>query len=604
MPASCAGRRDRLTGARPSRRVPHAAHKLPATRHPDGPARAGTSIGRVTTTLSISDSPPRSVDADAVVVGVIQGPDGPIPAPGAEDVDDALGGSLAATLATLGATGQPEEITKIATGGRLTSPLIVAVGIGAGAHAGDVSTPVDGEALRRAAGAAVRALTAAAADPRAAGPDGASQDGTGPGGANQDGAGPGGANQDGANQDGTGPDGAGPGGASHDRASLRILLAMPARDADEAEAVALGGLLGSYSFSRYRRGRPRSAALTLRATGAEAAPAVRRAEVLGAALTLVRDLVNTPPSDLVPTALAAEAERVAAACGLDATVLDEKALAEHGYGGILGVGQGSVHPPRLVRLEYAPAGAQRTVVFAGKGITFDSGGLSLKPSKSMETMKSDMSGAAATLGALQAISELRPSVRVIGYLPLAENMPSGTAQRPSDVLTMYGGSTVEVLNTDAEGRLVLADVLARSAEDSPDLLVDVATLTGAQVVALGTRISAVMANDDGVRDAIVDAARRAGEVMWPMPLPDELRRGLDSPVADLANVAADRYGGMLVAGLFLREFVPRGVRWAHLDIAGPAFNDGAPHGYTPKGGTGAATRTLVQIALDVADGRI
>ena len=331
---------------------------------------------------------------------------------------------------------------------------------------------------------------------------------------------------------------------------------------------------------------------------------MRHAQVLAAAVALVRDLVNTSPSDLVPTTLAAEAERVAAACGLDAEVLDEKALAENGYGGILGVGQGSVHPPRLVRLEYAPPGAQRTVVFAGKGITFDSGGLSLKPSKAMEAMKSDMGGAAATLGAMQAIAELRPAVRVIGYLPLAENMPSGTAQRPSDVITIYGGTTVEVLNTDAEGRLVLADALARSAADSPDLVVDVATLTGAQVVALGPRIAGVMANDDTLRDAIVDAARRAGEAMWPMPLPDELRKGLDSAVADLANVAADRYGGMLVAGLFLREFVPSGVRWAHLDIAGPAFNDGAPHGYTPKGGTGVATRTLVQIALDVADGRL
>jgi leucyl aminopeptidase len=531
----------------------------------------------VTTTLSISDSPPRSVDADAVVVGVIQGPDGPIPAPGSEEIDDRLGGSLASTLAALGATGQPEEITKIASGGRLAAPLIVAVGIGTGA--GDASTPFDGETLSRAAGAAVRALTAAAADRRATGPAGAAGDGA---------AG----------------DGAGSASAGSASAGPRIALAMPVRDATEAEAVALGALLGGYSFGRYRRGGTRPAALTLLGGGPEAAGAVRRAEVLAAAVALVRDLVNTSPSDLVPTALAAEAERVAAACGLDAEVLDEKALAENGYGGILGVGQGSVHPPRLVRLEYAPPGAQRTVVFAGKGITFDSGGLSLKPAKAMEAMKSDMGGAAATLGAMQAIAELGPAVRVIGYLPLAENMPSGTAQRPSDVLTIYGGTTVEVLNTDAEGRLVLADALARSAADSPDLVVDVATLTGAQLVALGPRIGGVMANDDTLRDAIVDAARRAGEAMWPMPLPDELRKGLDSAVADLANVAADRYGGMLVAGLFLREFVPSGVRWAHLDIAGPAFNDGAPHGYTPKGGTGAATRTLVQIALDVADGRL
>jgi leucyl aminopeptidase len=195
-------------------------------------------------------------------------------------------------------------------------------------------------------------------------------------------------------------------------------------------------------------------------------------------------------------------------------------------------------------------------------------------------------------------------VNVVGYLPLAENMPGGTAQRPSDVITIYGGKTVEVLNTDAEGRLVLADAVARSGEDSPDLLIDVATLTGAQLVALGPRIAGVMANSDEVRNGITDAAARAGEAAWPMPLPEELRKGLDSPVADLANVTPDRNGGMLVGGLFLREFVPEGVRWAHLDVAGPAYNPGEPFGYTPKGGTGATARWLVQIALDVADGRL
>jgi leucyl aminopeptidase len=520
---------------------------LPASLAGSGPAWAGTSIGRVTTTLSLSDSRPPQAEADAVVIGVLPGLDGPVPAPGSAEIDEALGGSLAATLAALGATGKAEQVTKIATGGRLAAPLIAAVGLG-----GEADGPARAGALRRAAGAAVRTLLDT------------------------------------------------PGNS----AGLRIALALPAHDAAQAEAVALGGLLGGYSFGRYRTTSPGSVALTLLGAGPAAAEAARRADVLAAAVTLVRDLVNTPPSDLTPAALAAEAERVAAASGLNAEVLDEKALAESGYGGILGVGQGSVHPPRLVRLEYAPPGAQRTVVFAGKGITFDSGGLSLKPGKSMETMKSDMGGAAAVLGAMQVIAAFRPAVRVIGYLPLAENMPSGTAQRPSDVLTMYGGTTVEVLNTDAEGRLVLADVLARSGADSPDLLVDVATLTGAQLVALGPQISGVMANDDAVRDAIVDAARRAGEVMWPMPLPDELRKGLDSATADLANVAADRHGGMLVAGLFLREFVPSGVRWAHLDIAGPSFNDGAPYGYTPKGGTGVATTTLVQIALDVADGRL
>ena len=338
--------------------------------------------------------------------------------------------------------------------------------------------------------------------------------------------------------------------------------------------------------------------------GGDTAEAAARARVLADAMTLVRDLINTGPSDLYPSTFAAEAERVAGAAGLDVEVLDEKALAERGYGGLTGVGQGSVHPPRLVRVAYTHQDAAKTVALVGKGITFDSGGLSLKPPKSMETMKSDMSGAAAVLAAVAAVAELAPAVNVVGYLCMAENMPGGTAQRPSDVITIYGGRTVEVLNTDAEGRLVMADALARSGADSPDLLIDVATLTGAQLVALGPRIMGVMANDDAVLNGVVDAARRAGEGAWPMPLPEELRKGLDSPVADIANVSPDRNGGMLVAGLFLREFVPDGVRWAHLDIAGPAYHEGEPYGYTPKGGTGAAVRCLVQVALDVADGRL
>jgi leucyl aminopeptidase len=504
----------------------------------------------VSTTLSITDTPAHQVDADALVVAACTGPAGPQPAPGAKDVDDALGGTLAATLAALGATGEAGEVTKIASGGRLTAPLIVAVGIGA--DSGDA--PIEPEVLRRAAGAAVRAVVS-------------------PGGNGQPG-------------------------------QRRIALALPARDQVEAEAVALGALLGSYTFWRYRSEPAAQVTLTLLAGGSHAAGAARRAEVLATAVNLVRDLVNTGPSDLVPATFADRAGQIAAEAGMDIAVLDEEALAGGGYGGILGVGQGSVHPPRLVRLEYAPPQASKVLVLAGKGITFDSGGLSLKPAKAMETMKSDMGGAAAVLGAMQAIAALGLSVRVIGYLPLAENMPSGTAQRPSDVLTIYGGTTVEVLNTDAEGRLVLADALARSGSDSPDVLVDVATLTGAQVVSLGPRVAGVMANDDALRDAVVDAAGRAGEAMWPMPLPDELRKGLESSVADLTNVAPDRNGGMLVAGLFLREFVPPGVRWAHLDIAGPSYNDGSPHGYTPKGGTGAATRALVQIAQDMADGRL
>jgi leucyl aminopeptidase len=378
--------------------------------------------------------------------------------------------------------------------------------------------------------------------------------------------------------------------------------------------VALGALLGRYTFTRYRNGANNGAANNGAPTNGTAEPdlivlssvgaAAGRAPVLADAMTLVRDLINTSPADLYPETFAAEAQRVAVAAGLEIEVLDHVALAGGGYGGLTGVGQGSVHPPRLVRLAYRHPEATKTVVFAGKGITFDSGGLSLKPPKSMEAMKSDMGGAAAVLGALQAIAALKPVVNAVGYLAMAENMPGGSAQRPSDVITIFGGKTVEVLNTDAEGRLVLADVLARSAQDSPDLLIDVATLTGAQLVALGPRISGVMGSDDEVASAIAETARRAGEQAWPMPLPEHLRKGLDSAVADIANVAGERFGGMLVAGLFLKEFVPDGVRWAHVDIAGPAFHEGEPYGYTPKGGTGAAVRMLVQVATDVADGQL
>jgi leucyl aminopeptidase len=382
-----------------------------------------------------------------------------------------------------------------------------------------------------------------------------------------------------------------------------VALALPAAEPDEAEAVALGALLGGYAFRKYRTtgDAPGDVELILHTAQDDA---VSRAKILAEAMMLVRDLVNTAPADMVPADLAAAAEQVAAAHGLGIQVLDEHELAKDGFGGILAVGMGSAHPPRLVRLEYTHPDADRTVVFAGKGITFDSGGLSLKPPKSMETMKADMSGAAAVLAAVQAIAELGPAVNVVGYLTIAENMPGGGAQRPSDVITIYGGKTVEVLNTDAEGRLVLADALARSGADGPSLLVDVATLTGAQVVALGVRTAGVMASDDALAAEIADSAKRAGEAMWPMPLPPDLRKGLDSTVADIANVSSDRGGGMLVAGHFLREFVPAGVRWVHLDIAGPAFNEGGAYGYVSKGGTGSAVRTLVQIATDVADGRL
>jgi leucyl aminopeptidase len=504
-----------------------------------------------TNPLRTTQEDARSAAADALIIGVIQGTDGPVPASGAEDVDAALGSSLAATLSALGATGRQDELTKISSGGGTAAPLIVAVGLGKEDQGGERARL---ESLRRAAGSAVRALN---------------------------------------------------GGKTQS-----IALSLPAADAAETEAVALGALLGRYSFTRYRTtdsdgaAATNSPSLTVLSRAAGADDAVRRAQALADGMALVRDLVNTSPSHLYPETFAAEAARVADDAGLTIEILDDQALADGGYGGLTGVGQGSVHPPRLVRLAYQHPGASKTVVFAGKGITFDSGGLSLKPPKAMEAMKSDMGGAAAVLGALQAIAALKPQVNVVGYLPMAENMPGGRAQRPSDVITIFGGKTVEVLNTDAEGRLVLADALARSAQDRPDLIIDVATLTGAQLVALGPRIAGVMASTDDLATAVADTARQAGEQAWPMPLPEELRKGLDSTVADIANVAGERWGGMLVAGLFLKEFVPEGARWAHVDIAGPAFHEGEPYGYTPKGGTGAAVRMLVQAATDVADGRL
>lgn len=501
--------------------------------------------------LSLTDTGVATLDVDAVIIGVLAGDSqnmpGPELAPGAAEVGHAFGGQLPATLRTLGARGAAEELTRVPAGGAITAPLVVAVGLGA-------SPGSDAENLRRCAGAAVRSLA------------------------------------------GTG----------------RVGVALPAESADMVGAVAEGALLGAYSFLRYRDTSsssyqpPVSEITVVSSLAGEEDGAVARARSLASSVALARDLVNTPPSDLHPQEFADLASGVADEAGLGIEVLDEEALRSGGYGGIVGVGQGSAHPPRLVRLSYTPAPQQpsgRTIAFVGKGITFDSGGLSLKPATSMEWMKSDMGGAAAVLGAMAAIADVRPAVSVVAYLALAENMPGGAAQRPSDVVTMYGGKTVEVLNTDAEGRLVMADAIVRAAADA-DLIVDAATLTGGQITALGTRVGGAMSNDDDLRMAVTAAATRAGDSFWPMPLPEELRKGLDSNVADIANISNDQAASMLTAGVFLQDFVPAEVRWAHLDIAGPAFNRGQPHGYTPKGGTGMATRTLVSIAEDASRGQL
>ena len=388
-------------------------------------------------------------------------------------------------------------------------------------------------------------------------------------------------------------------------------FSLPTKNLVDVAAVAEGAALGAYSFTEFRGSTKDDFKAPIKtitvhsklAGSAEAKAAVVRAGIVAKYTYLVRDLINTPPSHLTPDSFTKKLAAVVKAAGgakagLKIQVWDEKQLKSQGFGGIVGVGQGSANPPRLLHISYTPKGkAAKRYAFVGKGITFDTGGLALKPAAGMEAMKSDMSGAAAVSAAVVAIAELKLNVAIESWAPLAENMPSDTATRPSDIITIFGGKTVEVLNPDAEGRLVLADALmkAQTSKNKLDGIIDVATLTGAQVVALGTRTSAVMTNNQEFSDAFLQVAAQSGEQFWPMPLPEELRASLDSPVADLANIG-DRMGGMLVAGLFLKDFVNPELPWLHLDIAGPAYNEAKPHGYTPVGGTGIALRSLVTLA--------
>lgn len=392
----------------------------------------------------------------------------------------------------------------------------------------------------------------------------------------------------------------------------RLALALPVSDAAEAAAVLEGAAIGAYAYTGYRVAsiatiKTPADVITVHVPDALATDGVvERADAVGSAVHTVRDLVNTPPSDLYPETLAAAAVDLARGLPIDVEILDETALAEGGYGGILAVGSGSVRPPRLVVLRYSPAGATKHLALVGKGITFDSGGLSLKPPAGMVGMKYDMTGSVTALATIVAAAKLGMPVRLTAWLCLAENMPSGSAVRPNDVLRMRGGTTVEVLNTDAEGRLVLADGLVAASEEEPDAIVDVATLTGAARVAMGERYCPVMGDDELVSRVIATGAS-VGETFWHMPLPAELRTAIDSDVADIANAKpGNTSGGMLLAGQFLRTFVgsvgegddKRPIPWAHLDIAGVANNTGGPHGGTPKGPTGTTVRTLIALAED------
>lgn len=377
-------------------------------------------------------------------------------------------------------------------------------------------------------------------------------------------------------------------------------------DAPDLEAIAEAAVLTAYAYLDYKGEEARRKSTVVEsitivspdARKSATKKSVEQAVIVAEATCLARDWVNTPPGDLRPPAFA-DAIKATAPEGVRVTVWDEQRLAKEKCGGILGVGAGSQAPPRLVRLDYDPKGATKHIALVGKGITFDSGGLSLKPGASMMTMKCDMGGAAAIVAATHAIARLGLPIRVTAFACIAENLPSGSATRPGDVLQMRSGATVEVHNTDAEGRLVLADGLALAVEAEPDHILDVATLTGAAMVALGTRTTAVLGNDDDLEQRVLTASESAGESMWRLPITEEIASAVTtSSLADLRQHNPKPYGGTLFAAAFLREFVAD-RSWAHLDIAGPAFNDGGAFDYTPVGGTGAGVRTLVRLARDL-----
>lgn len=392
----------------------------------------------------------------------------------------------------------------------------------------------------------------------------------------------------------------------------RVALVAPGAGDEHAQALLEGAGLGGYAFAGYksRGATTRASAVVLAESGADAS-AAERAQAIADGVALVKDLINTPADALGPQDLADRAREAVADLPVEVEVLDEAALAEGGYGGILGVGRGSARPPRFVTLAYRPAEASARIAIVGKGITFDTGGLSLKPPSSMVGMKYDMAGAASVVGAVQAIARLGLPIAVTGYLCIAENMPSGSATRPGDVLTMLDGTSVEVLNTDAEGRLVLADGLVAASREHPDLIIDIATLTGAILTALGSRYSGVMGDDDAVA-SFLESAGAAGEDAWPLPLPAHMRDELDSPIADMVNAKiGDPAGGSLFAGLFLERFVgapadaedgsDARIPWVHLDIAGSGTNKSGPWGYTDKGPTAVLVRSLVEHARRLAD---
>jgi leucyl aminopeptidase len=489
--------------------------------------------------LAVSAQSPTTITTDVLVVGVHATDDGARMATDLPELAD-----LGTQLAGMGVSGAKDELTRLPGVGSATS--IALIGLGSGE-----ATPTT---LRYAAGSAARQLVGVDS----------------------------------------------------------IVVALPVETEADVLAVLEGAGIGAYSFTRYRHSSKEktkvpASTITVHSAVEVADAVVERALAVSEATHQVRDLVNIPPIDLYPETFADAVVEYAKAHPVEVEVLAMEELTAGGYGGLLGVGSGSPRGPRLVKVSYQPEGASKHLALVGKGITFDTGGLSLKPPASMVGMKYDMTGAATVMSAVLAAARLSLPIRITGWLCLAENMPSGTAIRPNDVLRIRGGKTVEVLNTDAEGRLVLADGLVAAAEEYPDAIIDVATLTGAAVVALGNRYSGVMGSDELV-GRVLSVATEAGEPMWGMPLPEELRASLNTDVADIANAKiGSTAGGMLLAGVFLQEFIgtvseesSERIPWAHLDIAGSSNNGGGGYGFTGKGPTAVAVRTLLGVAEEIS----
>jgi len=374
---------------------------------------------------------------------------------------------------------------------------------------------------------------------------------------------------------------------------------------DAVAAITEGALLGTYTYEAMKSKREDKEPVELVVADSDAnrtlcvEKGVERGRAMAEATNLARDLVNAPANHMTPTHMAATATKIAAEAGLSCEILEQSDMERLGMGALLGVAKGSTEPPKLIVLRYEGNPGGETLAFVGKGLTFDSGGISIKPAEGMHLMKDDMAGGAAVLGAMQAIGCLKPKVNVLGIVPATENMPAGNALKPGDVITAMTGKTIEIINTDAEGRLILADAVAYAVKLGATKVIDIATLTGACGVALGNVYSALLANCDVLAAELKSAAALSGERFWPMPNHDEYREMIKSPVADIKN-SGGRLGGVMTGGLFIGEFVS-GKPWVHLDIAPTAYVESEKH-YQPKGATGVATRTLIHLALSHRDG--